>query len=383
MALLGYMLVSTIWSDITFIALRRWVREVIVVIMALVIMSEAVPLRALESVLRRFAYVLLPFSFVVIKYYPILGVDYGRWSGIKMWRGVAVEKNNFGCLCAIGAFFLLWALYRQWRERASTSGRYQGWADISVLLLALFLLSGADKNSATAATTLAVGCVAFLALRVLRKLKVMIPQAVLLSLVISVIGFGVAAPFLGGSNVATFSSSLGRDESLTGRTEIWAQMVPVVERQLLIGNGFGSFWTTARREFYQNSDGHNGYLDVLLDLGTVGLAFYSAWLLSCARKLHRVFARDYTWASMAICCLLMALVYNVTESTLSGLAHQMTALTVLVSLVVPYDPAKVRRLRPQPQGAGLERSPLGESADEIASLAQADFHRDPRTIFCL
>ena len=73
LALLAYMLVSTLWSDITFIALKRWVRDAIVVIMALVIMSEANPREALGSLLRRSAYILIPFSLMLVKYLSVTG----------------------------------------------------------------------------------------------------------------------------------------------------------------------------------------------------------------------------------------------------------------------------------------------------------------------
>ncbi len=337
LALLAYMFASTLWSDITFIALKRWVREVIVVVMALVIMSEANPRQALESLLRRSAYILIPFSLMLIKYYPALGVNYARWSGEQMWIGVTLQKNSLGRLCLVSAFFLLWALYRHWRERAPAGGRYQAWADVSVLLIALFLLKGAENAySATSVGTFAVGIATFLGLLWLRKLKLSVPQPGLLALVILLIGFGVSTPFLGGSNLATVSSSFGRDETLTGRTETWAELVPVVKRQPLLGYGFGSFWTTARREFYRMSHGHNGYLDTLLELGAVGLALYTVWLLSCARKLHGALAKDYEWAGLAICFLLMAVVYNTTESALNTLTVEMTAVVALASLVVPY-----------------------------------------------
>ena len=107
------------------------------------------------------------------------------------------------------------------------------------------------------------------------------------------IGFGVSAPFLGGSNVAVFSSSLGRDDTLTGRTDTWAQLVPVVMSQPLFGCGFGSFWTTARRDFYEMSHGHNGYLDVLLELGLWALVLHCVAVAS-ARKLHGTLARTTT-----------------------------------------------------------------------------------------
>ena len=62
LALLAYMCVSTLWSDITLIALKRWGREWVVVVVAMVIMSEAAPRKALATLLRRTAYVLIPFS---------------------------------------------------------------------------------------------------------------------------------------------------------------------------------------------------------------------------------------------------------------------------------------------------------------------------------
>ena len=335
LALLAYMLVSTVWSDITSIALRRWVRDSIVVIMALVLMSEPHPREALESVLRRSAYVLIPFSLLLIKYYPALGVAYAPWSGLRMWVGVSVHKNAFSCLCLVSVFFLLWALYRRWRGRATAGWSLAVWADVSVLLIALFLLKGEENAySATSLATIAVGVSGLVGLLWLRKLKLAVSLVALLAVVTLLIGFGASAPFLGGSNVAAFSSSLGRDETLTGRTHTWAQLVPVVMSRPLFGCGFGSFWTTARREFYEMSHGHNGYLDTLLELGTVGLAFYICWLLSCARKLHGSLVEDYDWASLGICFLLMALVYNTTESAFT-LADDLIAVVVLVSLVVP------------------------------------------------
>jgi O-antigen ligase len=338
LALLAYMLVSTLWSDITFIAFKRWVRDAIVVIMALVIMSEANPREALASLLRRSAYVLIPFSLMLLKYYPSLGIAYGRWSGEQMWIGVTVHKNTLGRLCVVSAFFLVWALYRRWRDRSPGGGRYLAWADVSVLLIALFLLKGdAGAYSATSIGTFAAGTISLLGLVGLRRMKIPLPETGLLVLLTVLMVFGSAAPFLGGSNLAPVSAGLGRDETLTGRTETWAELVPVVKRQPLFGCGFASFWTTARRGFYEMSYGHNGYLDIMLELGAVGLALYAAWLLSCARKLHGVLTEQYDWGSLAICFLLMTLVYNVTESALNSLSEQMTAVVVLAFLVVPYE----------------------------------------------
>lgn len=334
MLLLGYMLVSTLWSDITLIAIKRWMRQAILVIMALVILSEPNPRQALESVLRRSVYVLVPFSIMLIKYYPALGVEYGRWSGLQMWIGVTVHKNCLGRLCLIAAFYLLWTLHCRWQGRGHAGDRCQILADVAMLLIALYLLKGAENAySATSLAAFTVGIASFFILAWLRKQNPL-PKPVLMAFVGFLIGFGVVTPFVGGSNVASFSSTFGRDESLTGRTEIWKDLIPVVQRQPLLGVGFGSFWTSARREAIA-SHAHNGYLDILLEMGVVGLAFYAALLLSWSHKLHAALGSDYDWASLGICFLLMTIVYNFSESTWSGLSEQMTAIVILLSLAIP------------------------------------------------
>jgi exopolysaccharide production protein ExoQ len=332
LALLGYTLISLVWSDIALVALKRWVREIIVVIMALTVMSERNPSLALESLMRRTAYVLIPLSLVLVKYYPLAGRMYGRWSGVEMWTGVATQKNGLGRLCMISALFLLWDLFLRSREQPRAGGLSRRWADLGVVAMGFYLLVG--SHSATATATLGVGVTIFLGLRWLKKLKIAVPQAGLMLCAMIVIGYGVATPFLGGSNVAAFTSSLGRDETLTGRTEVWAELVPVVETQPLLGAGFESYWTDARRTLHQISHGHNGYLDVLLTLGAVGLTFTIVWVLSCIRRLHSTLAWDYDWGALALSYLMVALVYNATESTLTSFTEHMSAMILLPTLVL-------------------------------------------------
>ncbi len=106
----AYALVSIVWSEFPFVSLKRYIRFGGTLLMALVVLSEREPLRAFESVLRRSAFTLVPFSLLLIKYYPHLGVMFGRWSGQRMWVGVASQKNGLGILCFVSAFFLFWRI---------------------------------------------------------------------------------------------------------------------------------------------------------------------------------------------------------------------------------------------------------------------------------
>ncbi len=108
---------------------------------ALVILSEPRPLEALESAFRRCAYVLIPLSLLLIKYFPDLGVAYVTWSGDKMWLGVASQKRGGpGVVCALAVFLIIWAFQRDWRAGALVKVKFHALADGLILVMAVFLL---------------------------------------------------------------------------------------------------------------------------------------------------------------------------------------------------------------------------------------------------
>lgn len=333
--LLAYMLVSTLWSDITFIAIRRWARSCIILFMGLVLLTERNPEKALESVLRRSCYVLIPFSLLLIKYYPSLGVEYGRWSGMQMWTGVTVHKNSLGRLCMVSGIFLIWALYIQLRQNRGARITVRPLADTLVLIVTLILLRGSEHAfSATSLGALALGLVALVWFSVMKKRQSFPPASLVTIPFLLLILLGIATPFLGGSSVASLSGMFKRDETLTGRTEVWESLMPEVWARPLLGIGFGSFWTTERRELYEIPHGHNGYLDVILELGVAGIVLYAGMLLRYWKRLYDAVARGCDLAVAGICFMLMAVLHNYTESSFSSLDDQMTAVALLTSAVV-------------------------------------------------
>ena len=128
--------------------------------MALVILSEVNPLQAVESILRRTAFVLIPFSLLLIKYLPDLGVMYARWSGELMWVGVADHKNSAAEFYSLfPAFYLFWRVARAWNERRIRVITVQNYADGFVFVLSLYLLKGSHNSfSATSISAFVVGC---------------------------------------------------------------------------------------------------------------------------------------------------------------------------------------------------------------------------------
>jgi exopolysaccharide production protein ExoQ len=338
--LVGFMFISIIWSDIAFISLKRCVRELTAVIMAFLVLTEAVPRKALESLLRRTVYVVVPFSLLLIKYFPTLGVVYSRWTGEIQWIGVGLQKNGLGSVCLISVFFLAWTLIGRWQGRNRSVSRNQTRAEALLLLITLWLLKGPSMwaASATAIYALVGGLVTFVALLWMQKYRIQLGAFTWVAIIGSIIALGVITPLVGGSTVTAFTSGVSRDATLTGRTEIWAGLLPDVTRHPVFGYGFGSFWTAARIYQHDIGEAHNGYLEVCLGLGFVGLLLTGMFLLSTTNKAATLMRRDYDWGALCICVLVMTAIHNITESSAESFTSYLMANVLLLSVCMPGIP---------------------------------------------
>ena len=74
--LLLFALVSVIWSDFPYVAFKRWFRDLGLYLMILVVLSDRRPEIAVSTVIRRFSYILLFLSLILVKYYTYIAVFY-------------------------------------------------------------------------------------------------------------------------------------------------------------------------------------------------------------------------------------------------------------------------------------------------------------------
>jgi len=331
--LLFFMLVSILWSNIPYVSFKRWTREFQAILMAFVVHSEPSPRQAIESIFRRAIYILIPFSVLLIRYFPVYGRIYGRWLGEEEWIGVTLQKNGLGRLCLIAAFFLIWTLVRRRQGSNPPIWKYQSHVEILILLMSFYLMRGpGGMYSATAITALVIGLLVYLGLYLMKKFGKNLSSGTLMSIVAIIIVFGIATLFAGGSSLTFYVSSVGRDATLTGRTNIWAALLPVAMQRAILGRGFGGFWTPRTRAEFNVSDGHSGYLDVLLNIGFVGIVLVSIFLLSSCRKAYRGLSHDFDWGVLWICFLIMAAVHNITESSIATLTSPLIAIILFLTV---------------------------------------------------
>lgn len=86
----------------------------------------------------------------------------------------------------------------------------------------------------------------------------------------------LAVTIMGHAAVSTMLfQSLDRDPSMSGRDQLWAIIWEQIQVHPLFGHGWGAFWTEGKgRELVESwnpRQSHNAYLDVMLDIGTIGL----------------------------------------------------------------------------------------------------------------
>ena len=329
--LICFMCVSILWSDTPGKSFKDWVREMLAVIMGFLIVSEVNPREALQSVMRRFIYILIPLSLLLSVFFPEYGQNlYSSIEGEISWSGVSGGKNGLGRLCLISVFFLVWSMIRQRQAGDVSATRYHTFIELVVLGISLLLMKGPGAVGALSITsilTLVVGLATFFGLLWMKKFKRILGVNALRIIIATCIVVGTASFFVGGLIVGgSVTAAIGREDTLTGRNEIWARLIPDVMREPIVGHGL-SF----------SGNPHNAYLAIILEYGFVGLLFFSMFLLSSCRKAHKELSHDYHWGSFWICFLVMTLLYSIAEGGTKSLQNNLMA--ILLFLSVTHDKA--------------------------------------------
>jgi len=344
--IISYMLISSIWSQFPSISLRRWGREAIVIIIGSLLISEKYPVKALISSFRRVVYIAIPFSLMLIKYYPHLGRSYTIHSGELMWIGIAGQKNELALICAFSFIFLFWFLLESIFKREYEYPRLLLMTDISMLALSIYLFMGPNRSfnySANAFFTLIFGFAFILFFKLFMNHKHTV-RNLILCLATFIILIGMISFFTGNIPVKELPELLGRDTTLTGRIYIWSKLVPYAQKKLLLGYGFGGFWTTSLRTQIAVT-AHNGYLDTILNLGILGLMLFLTLLMTLISKCSKLISDFWDIKTLFLAMVLMLLVHNIAESSLGYFEAFPSSLIILFyCIILEQETAKIDNL---------------------------------------
>lgn len=255
--------------------------------------------------------------------FPALGIHISDHPGA--WKGVYGHKNSLGSMMVLSSltFFLL-------PKESSILYKWCGF----IFSLILMILS-TSKTS--------------LVLSILLLLIIMFYKNFHWKGKISVIFIDIGILILGCVAVLVFTywveliTGLGKDPTLTGRTPLWgATLARLMERPLL-GYGRGAFWAPKSQYAIEAGQaigsgwvpphGHNGFVDLALDVGLIGFSlFLMSYLTSFARALKRSYATKNIEELWPLAYLTFLAMNNVTESCLLYQANVYWVLFITVCL---------------------------------------------------
>lgn len=342
--LLLFMILSISWSEFSFVSFKRFVKIVGAIIMALVVLTEQNPMIAITTIIRRCAYLHLPMSIIVIRYFRNIGITFDWTGSAQSWQGITSSKNVLGQVAMVAAFYFLWEIVRNWKK-----SKWKSLKSINLVyfLMGAYLLKGSDNSLSL--TSVSVFCLAtfiFFRLkslgyniqRIRRFMNFMMAGTLsFLSLITvhSIVGFSEESLF--GKFITTF----GRDITLTDRTIIWNDIYNVV-RNPLLGVGFGGFWIGEIMNIpfsagmtWTLGQAHSGYVDTYLQIGLVGVFLLIGLIIKTPNTLLKSYLSnvEFSWLRVA---LFITIVYiNITETTFLRGDHHLWFLLMIITINLP------------------------------------------------
>lgn len=330
----SYCIVSVIWSDFPEVSIKRGLRAIGDIVMVLMVLSETNQLTAIRRVLARVGYVAIPTSILFIRYFPELGRVYSR-GGQTTWSGVASGKNGLGMICLVFGLAFLYRFFEVYQEKQSPERRRTLLAQSLILVMVIYLLFQAHSATSYAVFFLSASPMAMVCLfRWTRR------PAIVHTMVAVVVSVAASALFLnmGGGMLA----QLGRDSTLTGRTDIWRSAFSLVENPI-VGTGFESFWLgerLAKMEILIDqrvNQAHDGYIEIYLNLGIVGVILLMLVLLAAYARVVRAVEWGGLAAGLSLAYFIANVTYNFTEAAFK-MMHPLWIGLFLMSMVKPTPP---------------------------------------------
>lgn len=257
-------------------------------------------------------------SLIVSLLLPAVGTGIAR-GVVEVWSGVFRQKNGLGRYMTIGAvvFFLLWL------------ERKRRWWAILLFMLATGLILLASSATAFVTLLTTVALIFFYRLMLERGIARRLFPIAVMSLLVSL--FIVVIVSENSRMLELLLVTLGRDperNSFFVRQALWQYVGDFIRDRPILGYGFDAFWQADESRIiyvYNNTRGwetnhaHNGFLELWLQLGLVGLVAMIVHILTNFRRAIEAAQTMQPGTTLWILSYLtILLIFNFTYSALLG-----------------------------------------------------------------
>jgi exopolysaccharide production protein ExoQ len=248
------------------------------------------------------------------------------------WRGIFWHRNFLGCFMALGVTLFLVNLLA-----IKKIGGGDFYLNLLMLMLTSFLLIK-SKNATGIITAIVLVGLVFILFFWVKWHQKMKPAHYygFLAIAIAVVAFVL-------SKLEFFLGLLGRNTSLTGRVPMWGYLFKqIISQRPWLGYGYGAIWHM--QGFLEELEGvfhwgvgmgDNGYIDILLHLGVIGMIILIIILVLGFIRGVKFFLQKRTLeAAFPILVLVFVIVANISISLIleTETFVWMVALATLVSI---------------------------------------------------
>jgi exopolysaccharide production protein ExoQ len=235
---------------------------------------------------------------------------------LNAWHGISGSKNEFGMLSSFGVIIC----FNQWLGREGRAN----WALLGAVASFTCVLLSRSNTSLFACSLAVLSMVLMMRVPLIKKryttqLAISIAVLILIyELVIQRVIPGVdvlLAPVLG---------LTGKDTTFSARTTIWRVIKDHIALSPWVGSGYGAYWVgaipgTASYIFLQvmylyPSESHNGYLEVMNDLGVLGLICLLVFIIFYIRQALQLIRTDRSQGVLYLALLFQEMVMDMSES---------------------------------------------------------------------
>jgi exopolysaccharide production protein ExoQ len=304
----GTWAVASLWWSVDPSGTSRAVLDMVALLVVGWAAGALLPLARVRRVLSRTFKAMLMLTVGVLVLFPGWSTRPTEVGGPLGWHSIFTHKNGLGGFVAL-------ALLTFWFDR----GRYR-WV---WLIAGVVLLIG--SRSSTALLLVLASAAVLLWQRCYRAVDRLHVRAVFAGVSASVLLVGgtllVFRPSL-------FTALLERNDTFTGRTEVWAAVVRHVAERPLAGHGWSGIWRQSspitqeiwREARFEAFYAHNGYLDLLLQVGLVGTGLLALALApAVVRSWRKRVDPAFLWAFLVLLVTLLAATTESSPLTGSGL----------------------------------------------------------------
>ncbi len=275
------------------------------------------------------------------------------------WRGSQSNPNTLGVIC----FAALWANIAYLMRGIDV---WQKMAVVGLIGVSVVTLYFTDsKTSAVAAAFVAVSFPVVLSLSrhdlgvkaVLAGIWIWFGLMVLMAIWL------FAPGLLGFEGVVT---AMGKDASLSGRTELWADAFGLIKASPVVGWSFDSLLTVNEYSAVLYSHFHNGYLNVLITGGVVTFLLVAGIVVSVIINVRRLSASDTHLRISSMIFVLAFLLHNMTEVSFLASPNPMWIIILFMYFHYGYLVYQIRRLGRRSRRRRKSRIVVSPSATTVS-----------------